>query len=41
MPLPAILPGDPKAWQTWLHGDWDRAKALLAPYSSSLMTAAS
>jgi putative SOS response-associated peptidase YedK len=35
--MPAILPGDPKAWHTWLHGDWDRAKALLAPYSSSLM----
>jgi putative SOS response-associated peptidase YedK len=35
--MPAILPPDPKAWQTWLHGDWARASALLAPYSSSLM----
>lgn len=35
--MPAILPGDPKAWHAWLHGDWARAKELLTPYSSSLM----
>jgi putative SOS response-associated peptidase YedK len=35
--MPAILPADPAAHDQWLHGDWDRARALLAPYSSSLM----
>jgi putative SOS response-associated peptidase YedK len=32
--MPVILPPDPEAW---LHGGWDRAAALLAPYSGSLM----
>jgi putative SOS response-associated peptidase YedK len=35
--MPAILPPDPAAWQTWLRADWARASALLLPYSSSLM----
>lgn len=35
--MPAILPGDPEAWQTWLRADWKRAAALLAPYPSSLI----
>ncbi len=34
--MPAILPPDRGAWSTWLHSGWDRASALLAPYSSSL-----
>lgn len=33
--MPVILPPDPAAWQLWLHGDWKRARDLLAPYSSS------
>ncbi|MET1755214.1 SOS response-associated peptidase family protein [Novosphingobium sp. RD2P27] len=32
-----ILPADSKAQDLWLRGGWDRAQALLAPYSSSLM----
>ena len=35
--MPVILPGDETARRLWLLGEWDRAKALLAPYSSSLM----
>lgn len=35
--MPAILPPGPQAQQIWLHGGWDRAQALLAPYPSSLM----
>ena len=35
--MPAILPPDPGAWQTWLNADWSRASQLLAPYSSSLL----
>jgi putative SOS response-associated peptidase YedK len=35
--MPAILPPDRGAWAEWLSGDWNRAQALLAPYSSSLM----
>jgi putative SOS response-associated peptidase YedK len=35
--MPVILPPDPKALGLWLNGGWDRAKALAAPYSSSLM----
>ena len=35
--MPAILPPDPEAHRLWLHGDWKRASALIAPYSSSLM----
>ena len=36
--MPAILPPDPRAWHTWLNGEWSRAAPLLAPYSSSAMT---
>jgi len=36
--MPVILPPQPKAWALWLNGGWDRAKGLVAPYSSSLMT---
>ena len=36
--MPAILPPDPGAWQTWLNANWTRASQMLAPYSSSLMT---
>lgn len=35
--MPVILPPHRGAWATWLHGGWDRAEALLEPYSSSLM----
>ena len=35
--MPVILPPDPGAWQQWLHGDWKRARELLAPYPSSHM----
>jgi len=35
--MPMILPSDPAALDLWLHGDWDRARKLVAPYSSSLM----
>lgn len=35
--MPVILPGDRAAQDLWLRGGWDRAQALLAPYSSSLM----
>jgi putative SOS response-associated peptidase YedK len=35
--MPVILPPDPAAWALWLNGGWDRAKALVMPYSSSLM----
>ena len=37
--MPVILPGDPRAWQQWLQGDWGRARELVQPYSSSLMLA--
>jgi len=36
--MPVIRPPDPETWQLWLHAGWDRAKGLIAPYSSSLMT---
>ncbi|MFC6619909.1 SOS response-associated peptidase family protein [Novosphingobium panipatense] len=36
--MPVILPPDPAAQEIWLRGGWDRAKGLVAPYSSSLMT---
>ena len=36
--MPVILPPDPRAWHLWLHGEWARAKDLLAPYPSSAMT---
>lgn len=35
--MPAILPPHRGAWATWLHNGWDRASALLEPYSSSMM----
>lgn len=35
--MPAILPADSAAHHVWLQGDWARASALIAPYSSSLM----
>jgi putative SOS response-associated peptidase YedK len=35
--MPVILPPDPAAHDLWLHGGWDRASRLIAPYSSSLM----
>ncbi|KQM21346.1 SOS response-associated peptidase family protein [Novosphingobium sp. Leaf2] len=35
--MPVILPPDQAAQDLWLRGGWDRAKALVAPYSSSLM----
>ena len=35
--MPAILPADAGAWQTWLDADWDRARQLLVPYSSSML----
>jgi putative SOS response-associated peptidase YedK len=36
--MPVILPPDTAAHDVWLRGDWNRARALLAPYSSSQMT---
>ena len=35
--MPVILPADARAHDLWLQGDWGRAKALVAPYPSSLM----
>jgi putative SOS response-associated peptidase YedK len=35
--MPVILPPDPRAWTTWLRGDWKRAEGLMAPYSSGMM----
>lgn len=35
--MPVILPGDGRAHDLWLRGDWRRAQGLLQPYSSSLM----
>lgn len=35
--MPVILPADAQAQDVWLRGGWDRAQALLVPYSSSLM----
>ena len=35
--MPVILPGDPRAWRTWLRADWREAAGLLAPYPSSAM----
>lgn len=35
--MPVILPPDPQAQHLWLNGGWDRARTLIAPYSSSLM----
>jgi putative SOS response-associated peptidase YedK len=34
--MPVVLPPDPRAQALWLNGDWGRAEALLAPYSSTL-----
>ena len=36
--MPVVVPPDPAAWRIWLSGAWDCAAALLAPYSSSLLT---
>ena len=33
--MPVVLPADPRACETWLRAGWDRAEALVAPYSSS------
>jgi putative SOS response-associated peptidase YedK len=35
--MPVILPPDPAAHRLWLNGGWDGARALIAPYSSSMM----
>jgi putative SOS response-associated peptidase YedK len=35
--MPVILPPDAQVQDQWLRGGWDRASALLVPYSSSLM----
>ncbi len=35
--MPVILPSDAKVHDLWLRGDWSSARALLLPYSSSLM----
>ena len=35
--MPAILPPDSRAHDTWLRAGWDRAQDVLQPYSSSLM----
>ncbi len=35
--MPVILPPDPQAHETWLRSGWDKARALVVPYSSSLM----
>lgn len=35
--MPVILPPDPAAYETWLRGGWERAGALVQPYSSSLL----
>jgi putative SOS response-associated peptidase YedK len=36
--MPVILPPDPALRDLWLHGGWDRARTLIAPYPSSRMT---
>ena len=36
--MPVILPRDPAAQHLWLQGDWARARGLVQPYSSSLMS---
>ncbi len=35
--MPAILPADRRAWQTWLYAGWKDAREVIAPYPSSLM----
>lgn len=35
--MPVILPASAAAHDTWLRGDWARARELLVPYSSSAM----
>ena len=35
--MPVILPADSEAQQIWLHGGWDRARALIQPYASGMM----
>lgn len=34
--MPVVLPPDPVAWRLWLHGAWQRAAELLAPYASGM-----
>ena len=36
--MPVILPRDPATHEAWLRADWDRAKRLIAPYASSLLS---
>lgn len=36
--MPVILPADRVAQDIWLRSSWDRARTMIAPYSSSLMT---
>lgn len=35
--MPVILPADPAAAESWLRDDWASARAMLAPYPSSLI----
>ena len=35
--MPAILPADPRAQDTWLYSNWNEAARLLVPFPSSLM----
>lgn len=35
--MPVILPADARAHELWLHGAWDRAQDLLAPYPSGML----
>jgi putative SOS response-associated peptidase YedK len=35
--MPAILRAESTNWRDWLMGGWDRAQALVAPYSSGMM----
>jgi putative SOS response-associated peptidase YedK len=36
--MPVIFPAGDAVQDTWLHGGWDRAGGMLAPYASSMMT---
>lgn len=38
--MPVVLPSGRAAQDLWLRGGWDKAQALLVPYSSSLMVEA-
>lgn len=35
--MPVILPADPRAWATWLRGEWKAAEQLIAPYASGMI----